>query len=310
MSRFKFFDDYSKVNSTKIEDSREESPINKHSNQVRYRAEQQIITKHSGNMASHGLLKHEYLLGLDKLNDGYNAKVTITDAYGSYEPELMKDLIQLGLLIDSVRHEQKFKLNNDGKPTELLNKSEMISNWMTLRTMQLKDDKLLRNFEKDEQKQILKEVNNYCDVVFSDNYPMLEELSKNLFHFTVFDKYLSSGNFLGKDAENVQFYSSMFNIPVTMEFEYQNFQEKDDFYVFEKNGKLLYVDYDLIIDIYKTQYQPVLHYAYTDYDYSITSKIEVDKKSNCITQAYVTINEAVKNNVESTIIYNLKQVEL
>lgn len=308
MSRFKFFDDDSTVDS-KVRDELNKKSIND-SKQIRYRSEQQIITKHSGNLASHGVLKHEYLLGIEKINGGFNANVTITDAYGSYEPELMKDLIQLGLLIDSVRHEQKFRLSENGKMKELLNKSEMISNWMTLRTMQLKDDKLLRNFERDEQKQILKEVNKYCDVVFSDNYPMLEELSKNLFHFTVFDKYLSKSDLMGKGNETTQFYSSMFNLPLTMEFEYQNFQEKDDSYIFEKNSKLLYVDYNTIIDIYKTQYQPVLHYAYTDYNYSISSKVEVDKESNFITQAYVTIEEAVKNNVESTIIYNLKQVKL
>ncbi|MFC1224839.1 hypothetical protein ACFE6N_13580 [Pedobacter sp. BG31] len=308
MSRFKFFDDNSTDHST-IQDELNRKTINDNT-LTRYRSEQQIITKHSGNLASHGVLKHEYLLGIEKIDGGFNASITITDAYGSYEPELMKDLIQLGLLIDSVRHEQKFRLSENGKMKELLNKSEMIGNWMTLRTMQLKDNKLLRNFEKEEQKQILKEVNNYCDVVFSDNYPMLEELSKNLFHFTVFDKYLSKSDLIGKSNETTQFYSSMFNLPLTMEFEYQNFQEKDDSYVFEKNSKLLYVDYNTIIDIYRTQYQPVLHYAYTDYNYSISSKIEVDKASNFITQAYVTIEEAVKNNVESTIIYNLKQVKL
>jgi len=312
MSNFKFFDNGSSA-TTKIitkPDLKDSKPVNTSLKSARYRSEQQIITKHNGTIASHGIINHEYLLDINKQDDGYDAKVTITDASGSYEPEIMTDMIQLGLLIDSVRHEQKFKGGADGKLKHLTNKQEMISNWMTLKTMQLKDGQMLKHFNNDEQKQILTEVNSYCDVVFSDKYPMLDELYKNLFHFTVFDRYLSTQNIEGKDNNTHHFYSSLFNIPLTMEFVYENVEQKYDTYQFEKNSKLLYVDYNTIIGIYKEQYQPVLKYSFTDYDYTINSKVEVDKSTNFIKQAYVTIKEAVKNNVENTIIYNLKQVEL
>ncbi|QXV65579.1 hypothetical protein INP83_00310 [Mucilaginibacter sp. 21P] len=312
MSNFKFFD----RGSSSIAEPRKSSNVESietvqfGDKRARYRADQQVITKHSGNVASHGTLKHEYLLELKKVNKDFDAKITITDAYGSYEPEMMTDLLQLGLMIDSVRHEQLFKLDGNGKPIELLNKNEMISNWMVLKTMQLKEDKLLPQLDEEERKQVLKEINSYCDTIFSEQYPMLDELYKNLFHFTVFDRYLVSKDLNGKDGDTTKFFSGMFNLPLTLQFVYENYEDKNDTYIFEKNSKLLYADYNTIIDIYEKQYQPVLHYSYTDYDYVINSRVEVDKDSNLITQAYVTIKESVKNNIESTIIYNLRKVEL
>jgi len=316
MSRFKFFDSENGtdqgIEKVELEVAREQpmgnSADGKDILSARYRSEQQIITRHNGDIVSNGVLKHEYLLSIDLVN--LLAQVTITDAYGSYEPEMLNDLTQLSLLVDSVRHEQKFALDKKGRAIDLLNKSDMISNWMTLRTMQLKDGKFLTTFTSDEQAEIIKEVNSYCDVIFSDNYPMLEELSKNLFHYTVFDKYLMTDQLEGKDDRTSEFYSNMFNIPLKIEFTYENIIDENDVMKFEKNSNLLYADFKLITDIYKEKYQPVLHYGFTDYIYKINSRIEIDKKQNLIKQANVTITEAVKNNVENTIHYTLKQVEL
>lgn len=313
MSRFKFFGSDTaseEVYETTMPGQGDNKSTENYSGKARYRSEQQIITRHNGNVVSHGVLKHEYLLEMDEKPEELFAKVTITDAYGDYNPELLKDLIQLGLLIDSVRHEQKFKLNTDGRPKELTNKAEMISNWMTLKTMQLKDGKFLTNFSSEEQKEILKEVNRYCDTVFSDNYPMMEELYKNLFHFTVFDKYLITSDLKGKDNVPTEFFSTMFNLPLKLEFDYNILEDTEASYTYEKESNLLYADYDKIMQIYEQQYKPVLHYGFTDYIYKISSRVDVDKKTNSITQAYVTIVETVKNNIENTIIYNLKQVDL
>lgn len=313
MSRFKFFEGDDKIETVKsvpLTDIEEKKIDTNYLRNARYRSEQQIITKHNGNVVSHGVLKHEYLLSIDDSQTDLNASVTITDAYGDYNPEMLKDLIQLGLLVDSVRHEQKFKLDNNGRPKELTNQAEMISNWMTLKTMQLKDGKFLTNFNSDEQKEILKEVNLYCDTVFSEKYPMMDELYKNLFHFTVFDCYLKTNEVSGKEKTPTEFYSNMFNLPITIEFVYNKVDDSEMTYSYEKESNLLHVDYDKIIQIYDQQYKPVLHYGFTDYIYKISSRIEVDKKTNLIKLAYATITESVKNNIENTIIYNLKQVDL
>jgi len=79
---------------------------------------------------------------------------------------------------------------------------------------------------------------------------------------------------------------------------------------YAKSGKPLFVDKSHMIALYEKLYLPQIGFKFTDYLYDYESKFSVSSRDKLIRTAEVAIHERIKNNMESEVLYRLREVEL
>lgn len=65
-----------------------------------------------------------------------------------------------------------------------------------------------------------------------------------------------------------------------------------------------------MIRLYESYYREKIGFKFTDYLYDFESDFSISKQDGLIDYATVTINERIKNNIQSQVLYELKRVEL
>ena len=86
--------------------------------------------------------------------------------------------------------------------------------------------------------------------------------------------------------------------------------EDEEMTHFEKTGSPLFVDKSAMIGLYERLYKSQVEYRFTDYLYDFEMTFSVRKDKHTIDRAQIRINERIKNNIQSEVLYELRTVEL
>lgn len=65
-----------------------------------------------------------------------------------------------------------------------------------------------------------------------------------------------------------------------------------------------------IKNLYEKLYQPIIEFDFTEFDFVYHITYEIEKETNVLLNASISIKESVKNNYEVITKYELRKVEL
>ena len=271
--------------------------------ETRYRCEQINIIKLNGVISAHSTIKTEYLL---RFIDRNNAEVLLTDSIYNFFTQGTEELVGFISSSDRIKDRMHYALDERGRIKEILNKKELIEKWNAFRN-RLGDNPYMKKLDRKAKENIIKagdmEFSSSNEILFKNAYA-------NLFNQIIFGQYLKHdfGNFQGEIMKTQSHFFPDIKFDVNCETKKQTESEESVTYL--NTGKPLYVNISDMILLYEKFYKEQLQYKFTDYRYELEMNYTVSKKDNRIIEANVCINEAVKNNMESQVLYNLKKVEL
>lgn len=70
------------------------------------------------------------------------------------------------------------------------------------------------------------------------------------------------------------------------------------------------VNLNSIRNLYEKLYQPIIKFSFTEFDFVYRITYEIEKETNILINASVSIKESVKNNYDVITKYELRKVEL
>lgn len=271
--------------------------------ETRYRCEQINIVKLNGVISAHSTIKTEYLL---KFIGHNNAIVTLTDSIYNFFTRGTEELVGFISSSDQIKGKMHYALDDRGRIKEILNKKELIEKWNDFR-VHLEENPYIQKLSQEAKKNIIetgdREFSSSDDILFKNSYA-------NLFNQIIFGQYLKH-DFYNFQGEIIKTHSHFFpDIKFDVNCETKKQTEDEEFVTYLNMGKPLYVNISDMILLYEKFYKEQLQYKFTDYKYELEMNYTISKKDNRITEANASINEAVKNNMESQVLYNLRKVEL
>ncbi|WP_407402922.1 LysM peptidoglycan-binding domain-containing protein [Chryseobacterium sp.] len=283
-----------------------ENILNKSSNKKsRYRTKQINIVKINDVISAHSTVECEYLFHITTNSNGKKAEVDLEDSvYNFYTngSEYLADFLRSS---DAVKRKLIYNINENGKILNLENLNSINKNWEKFKS-QLGENPFFKNSDPN----VLNQIINAGNIEYNSEEILIKNSNSNLFNQVVFSQYLTK-YFTDFEVEEFTTQSHFFpQIAFTVECKTELIGEDENNFKFAKVGKPKFVDIDQIIVLYEKLYKPQIGFRFTDYLYDFVIDFTVSKEDGLITQASVNLNERIKNNMQSQVIYELKKVEL
>ncbi len=270
---------------------------------ARYRAKQINIIKINNVISAHSTVKYDYCFALNR--EKKIAQVYLNDSvYNFYTngSEYLEDFVRVS---DKVKKKMIYSIETDGSIKDLLNHKEIQKNWQQLRK-EIPRHKAFSKINKNMLNQIVKA----GDDEYNSKPLLIRNSNNNLFNRVLFSQYLTR-NFNDFEVEEFETISHFFpQVGFTVNCKTQKTKENTEETKYEKKGTPFFVDIDQMILLYEQNYKKQVEFKFTDYLYDYESYFTVSNKDRLIDYATVSINERVKNNLQSEVIYELKRVEL
>jgi len=273
--------------------------------EARYRSTQVNIVKINGVISAHATIKAEYLLSVTGQRDGLESRVRLEDSVYNFHTKGTERTAEIVRATDTVKKDLVYRLNAKGKPIRILNLGEIQTRWKQFKA----DIPRNQRFEimDDEAK---KQFVAAGDAEYSSEQVMLQHSHTNLFNQIVFGQHLTRTH-EDFDAEVFETQSHFFpQIKFDVHCELVKEGEEDDVIRYAKAGKPLFVDKSQMIALYEQLYKKQVEFRFTDHIYEFEQRFSVEKGTKVIDKAQVRLNERIKNNMESEVIYELRRVEL
>lgn len=325
MSRFKFFDE---INGNRADDLIPEQHIESNTsnfhrlqndtqhpgqeslagiNEVKYRCEQENVTKMNGIPVSNSIQKFQYSV---KINQGNNiAQVKLEDHYYSMNPPVLNKIFDFITQTEFIKNDLLFKIDKNGKLDQILNLPEQEKKWIDLKESKEFETEFIRTLgltNPEGLKQLIEEGDNQ----FLSSRDSSEEHRRNLFIWILFDKHLYQSEEVNEP--DIFLYQSHLVPPLSIPLKVKEeiiTQDNENStwrktFTTDLNVELV----DQIKSKYDEMHKPTLHYSFTNYNLDIYLTKEVSKESRFIEVAKLRITEEIENNVESYCEFTVRKL--
>lgn len=313
MSRFTFFEEEKHTSIVNPEQEIIEQPADSQDislKKYRYRVQQVIITKFNGEIVSSGSTKQEYLIGINSTSQHVKyVDVELIENVIQFEPAQLQTAIGLLCDVDIVKCNVSINPNQQsGKMYKVGDKSRMLTAWGNYKRDVTKKFSFLKSDE--EWANINLFIESVEKQIHDDNL-LLADYESKIFFDLIFDKYLVSKEDFKPFTK--YYISNLFDHRLLLlNMEQSVVQRSPEFMQVKQTGTLNQKDINEndLIAIYNDKYKPYVGYSYTGYDYKFTNDYTLNTAENIIEKANVLIIEEIKNNVQISVNYELKLVDL
>ncbi|MDQ0970086.1 hypothetical protein QFZ20_005489 [Flavobacterium sp. W4I14] len=314
MSRFKFFEE-EQVNDQLVRITRQEEDKNiidhqKTFKQYRYRVEQLVITKFNGQIVNHGTTKQEYILQKNFVdNDLKSLQFELTENIIKFEPPQLQTAISLLCDFDIVK--SNIELGFDAKTgclNKIIDKTGVIKAWEEYKRATLKTYDFVKSAD---ARQNIQSFIDKAEEQINNDELLLSDFQSKLFFDIIFDNYLVQEE--GNLAYDKEFISNLFDYRKNKLHVGQFVSvESPEVIKINRTGVLdkSSISMDFMVKQYDEKFKPYVGFKFSSYDYSFNQSYTVNKDENVISEADIVIVEEIKNNVQITINYELKLVDL
>lgn len=276
---------------------------------ARYRCEQLVMTKLNGVVRNHAETKREFLVKKQLLSDGLYVRVELCDNIVVVYPNTMSEAINLLSDLDAIKCNFIARVDlRTGLIESMINHQELVSRWETLKEHLTERYSFLRTPEVQQKLDTFLQV---AESQIKDESFLLQDLRTKMFFDLFFDSYLVTDT-VDTSAYTRRLYSQLFEgLPVDLDFERSVLTEAPDTITMNKEGQVRRKTYDRgkLESLYDAKYKPMIHYKFSEYDYSYQESCIVDTQARLLNYADVLIKEAVRNNIELITDYKLKRIE-
>lgn len=271
--------------------------------EARYRTKQINIVKINGSISAHSTIQCDYYFTFDEKRN--IAKVRLDDSVYEFNTSGSEPLANFIRTTDTIKKEMIYSIKSDGEIEDLLNQEAVQKNWeqfkQNIATYEL--------FENSQQQEIDKIINS-GDMEYHSKEILLKNSATNLFNQIVLGQYLTR-SFSAFEIEEFATISHFFSqVGFTVSCDTKKVKDSDEQTKYKKIGKPVFVDVDKMIRLYEQLYKEQVGFKFTDYLYDYDMNFTVSKADGLIDYASVTIDERVKNNLQSQVMYELNRVEL
>ncbi len=309
MNRFTFFDDNTPSTSKPAVVNKPIAEISdfEKSKEARYRIEQQNLIKIDGNIISSTGCKRQYHFLINNLNQ--TGFIKLEESHLDFGNTTLKSLAYFINKTDELTDEIKFKLNDKGKPVQIINEDYLKARWIYFKTNEMPDDPFVKEIN-DFDPQKVADMIKAGDDEFSNFELMKKNLEINLFYNIILDQYLFSSNYENFAYDNKTVSSHLFNTQIDLSFASEVLSETEDTLTIKKTSNIVFANLHDIATQYQQHYQPTIQYNFTNFDYLYEQSVIINKNDGLIDSALATVSETVKNNIESIAVFKLTRIKL
>ncbi len=274
---------------------------------IRYRCEQNNLILIDGKPSFSAQTKTQYLLS-NKKDLGYSLlNVVLEDYVTSIQPQNMESAFELIKQIELIRDNITFK-HSKGKIEKIININELHNKWDKF----IKETSKTIPFYNDLQNKSPEVINDFIEngrKEFSDENIFCEVISKNLFYHLLINVYNDDKNMEYSFNQMSQIFPE---IPLKINVLRSIVSDNENSQTFRIVGNLDInsVNLNSIRNLYEKLYQPIIKFSFTEFDFVYRITYEIEKETNILINASVSIKESVKNNYDVITKYELRKVEL
>lgn len=273
--------------------------------QIRHRSTQINIVKIDGVISAHATIKAEYLLTISRQADAIRATVQLEDSVYDFHTKGSEQAAELVRATDTIKKRLVYQLNDRGNPVKLLNQLEVQQTWQ-----EFKANMSSAGYRDRMDEETFRRFIAAGDAEYNSEELLLKNSGTALFNKLVFGQYLTNEN----DRFDVSIFETQSHFFPQIRFdvhcETTRRGESEGLVHYATTGKPLFVDKSHMIALYEKLYLAQIGFKFTDYSYDFEASFGVSHGEKLIRKAEAAIHERVKNNMESEVIYRLREVEL
>ena len=273
----------------------------------RYRCEQNNLILIDGKPSFSAQTKTQYLLS-SKKDLGYSLlNVLLEDYVTSVQPQNMEGAFELIKQIELIRDKITFNHSN-GKIDKIVNIDELHDKWNVF----INETSATIPFYNELKSKSPEVINDFIEngkKEFSNEDVFCEVISKNLFFHLLVKVYNEDKNKEYTFNQMSQIFpeiSLKINVIKSVVSDNENTQKVR----FVGNLDESSFNINTIKNLYEKLYQPIIKFSFTEFDFVYRITYEIEKETNVLLNASVSIKESVKNNYEVITKYELRKVEL
>lgn len=289
--------------------AKEEQLINLgESKEVKYRGEQNIVTKVNNIIASSATTKTDYIITKQIKDNRLFITVQVLENVINMFPETYKEGLAMVNELETVKSELVIEPDLEtGKMKRIVNHKEVINKWLDYKNNFYSRFSFLRS---EQHKEKFDDFIKIAEVNILDEKKLIEESGTKMIFFVLFDKYLVSTNDLYKPYVQ-DFYSQLFQpLHYKMTVDQKILKESKDLVLVSREGiSEDNPDVRKIEVLYNQNYKPSIGFQYSNYNAEFQSKIIINETDNLIECAEITFLEEIVNNLELTIHYKLRRIQ-
>ena len=279
--------------------------------QTRYRWEQVNATRADDVHLSNTIQKFQFVVSMNLVD--HIAHIDMEDHYYQSFPNVIDKIFDLVTVIEKIKNYVTLSWGSDGKIQAILNLEEQQKRWDELKSSSdFEKMEIIRAFKKNN-------MDAYNDIIVNgdkrfsvENKNAIYEYQATLFYSILFNKYLTNLELDTIITDKVIYASSLFNgLSFPIELSYQTINQTEDSIKLNIKGKAALTDGEKenVKTLYEKFYQPTINYKFTEYIVEYHLICTLDQKTHIVKEADLSINEAVKYNIESLCQFKLRRLE-
>lgn len=235
------------------------------------------------------------------------------DYYYQSFPNVIDKIFDLVTVIEKIKNYVTLSWGSDGKIQAILNLEEQQKRWDDLKSSSdFENMEIIRSFKKNN-------MDAYNDIIVNgdkrfsvENKNAIYEYQATLFYSILFNKYLTNLELDTIITDKIIYASSLFNgLSFPIELSYQTINQTEDSIKLNIKGKAALTDGEKenVKTLYEKFYQPTINYKFTEYIVEYHLICTLDQKTHIVKEANLSINEAVKYNIENLCQFKLRKLE-
>ena len=279
--------------------------------QTRYRCEQVNATRADDVHLSNTIQKFQFVVSMNLVD--HIAHIDMEDHYYQSFPNVIDKIFDLVTVIEKIKNYVTLSWGSDGKIQAILNLEEQQKRWDELKSSSdFEKMEIIRAFKKNN-------MDAYNDIIVNgdkrfsvENKNAIYEYQATLFYSILFNKYLTNLELDTIITDKVIYASSLFNgLSFPIELSYQTINQTEDSIKLNIKGKAALTDGEKenVKTLYEKFYQPTINYKFTEYIVEYHLICTLDQKTHIVKEANLSINEAVKYNIENLCQFKLRRLE-
>ncbi|WP_293785983.1 hypothetical protein [uncultured Pedobacter sp.] len=315
MSRFKFFDEekdndqllhVAQNENNKIKTDQQKVSVKRY----RYRVEQLMITKFNGQIINHGTTKQEFVVQKNFLDENLKSlQFELVENVIKFEPPQLQTAISLLCDFDIIKSNIELGFDaKTGRLNQVLNKEGVLNAWEDYKKATIKAYSFVKSTESQQNIQLF--INKAEEQINNDSL-LLSDFETKLFFDIIFDRYLVQEE--GDLAYDKEFISNLFDYrKINIHIGQFIIMESSELIKMKRTGTLdqRSIDKDFMVKQYDEKFKPYVGFSFSSYNYTYNQNFTINKEENVISEANIVLVEEIKNNVQITVNYDLKLVEL
>ena len=272
---------------------------------ARYRCEQTNSTKVNSVLTSYTNQKTQILL--EQILEQNFGKTKLEEFIYEVIPPVLESSFELVKETEFIKNDAYFKLSENGKIEEILNRSAINKKWENFRNNGFKSLEFIKSLQNVPNS--LRKIENAGNQQFKNLN--IQEYQRSLFNFICFDQFLYKPF---EEFINEEFlYTSTIlpTIVIPLEFKFDKVREDKDFIVLKKiatptiSEKL---NEDLVKE-YNKELKPTLQFGFTQFKLFFSCTIQFNFSQKLVESASVNIREEIADNIENTCEFTLTRLQ-